>query len=655
MATDYLPEALVSCIADARRKTATTPPPSVRLQAGPAELWFEPESGWIRQIHVGNREVIRAIYGAVRDRNWRTVPVELRDLTLEQSSADSFNVRFVVDCLENEIHLVWQGLIVGTPDGIRFEFHGKAESSFLRNRIGLCVLIPVDGYAGQPCMVKHSDGAEESATFPNGISPHQPFYDIKAIRLNPTEAHALEVRFEGDVFEMEDQRNWTDASYKIYSTPLSRPLPAEVNQGDSVVQSVNVRFLTFPTAGSRIPLERTDQLTVDAPCVVDVDFEGLCSKPAVGLGFSKEVKCLGESASQRLRALKLDHIRVDCRLYEADWLEILTCADEQAQAAACGLHIAVYLSGDEESELRQLHRASANLASPIRLWLVFLRDAKTTPSIWVKRAREILSLNCPTAQFAAGTDINFAELNRERPEEDADWLPCCPMNPQLHACDNLTIIENLPAQTDVVRTVKTFSSQPLVVSPITLALRMNPKGSQPSHGPVVLPTDSRQSSLFAAGWTLGSFSALTASNPVHSLTYFETIGPRGIIDLADQATVFPVYHVFAALLELNLLAGVHIEDPKSRLRVSALAGVTSSGQSVVWVANHTSEVVRVRIESKLVYPSLLIKHLNEHSVIHASREPEAWWLASSVVVNRAGQAPSVDVPRFGLVRLEFVT
>lgn len=29
--------------------------------------------------------------------------------------------------------------------------------------------------------------------------------------------------FEGDVFEMEDQRNWTDASYKTYCTPWGCP------------------------------------------------------------------------------------------------------------------------------------------------------------------------------------------------------------------------------------------------------------------------------------------------------------------------------------------------------------------------------------------------------------------------------------------------
>ena len=30
---------------------------------------------------------------------------------------------------------------------------------------------------------------------------------------------------EGDTFEMEDQRNWSDASYKTYVRPLALPWP----------------------------------------------------------------------------------------------------------------------------------------------------------------------------------------------------------------------------------------------------------------------------------------------------------------------------------------------------------------------------------------------------------------------------------------------
>ena len=48
------------------------------------------------------------------------------------------------------------------------------------------------------------------------------------------------IRFEGDLWEMEDQRNWTDASYKTYSTPLRLPYPVEIHEGDRVWQRVTI-------------------------------------------------------------------------------------------------------------------------------------------------------------------------------------------------------------------------------------------------------------------------------------------------------------------------------------------------------------------------------------------------------------------------------
>ena len=37
---------------------------------------------------------------------------------------------------------------------------------------------------------------------------------------------------EGDTFEMEDQRNWTDASYKTYVRPLALPWPYTLRAGE---------------------------------------------------------------------------------------------------------------------------------------------------------------------------------------------------------------------------------------------------------------------------------------------------------------------------------------------------------------------------------------------------------------------------------------
>ncbi len=45
---------------------------------------------------------------------------------------------------------------------------------------------------------------------------------------------------EGDTFEMEDQRNWSDASYKTYVRPLARPWPYTLPKGVKVEQAVRL-------------------------------------------------------------------------------------------------------------------------------------------------------------------------------------------------------------------------------------------------------------------------------------------------------------------------------------------------------------------------------------------------------------------------------
>ena len=38
---------------------------------------------------------------------------------------------------------------------------------------------------------------------------------------------------EGDTWETEDHRNWTDASFKTYSRPLSLPYPYAIAKGET--------------------------------------------------------------------------------------------------------------------------------------------------------------------------------------------------------------------------------------------------------------------------------------------------------------------------------------------------------------------------------------------------------------------------------------
>jgi hypothetical protein len=103
--------------------------------------------------------------------------------------------------------------------------------------------------------------------------------------------------------------------------------------------------------------------------------------------------------------------------------------------------------------------------------------------------------------------------------------------------------------------------------------------------------------LFAAAWTLGSIKQL-AEGGAASVTYYETTGWRGIKEtdcgcpnpelfLSAPGVVFPVYHVFADIVDLKTadLITCSSGDP---LRVQGLA-LSIGGSVHLLVANLTAE------------------------------------------------------------------
>src|SRR5262245_3764397 len=116
---------------------------ALELRAGPLAMIFEPATRFLRQLLLGDHDVARAIYAAVRDDNWGTVPPLVSNLQ-SQIEKDSFQLSFEVSCRQGGIDYSWQGTITGEASGrIRYGFDGVARSDFLRNRIGLCILHPI--------------------------------------------------------------------------------------------------------------------------------------------------------------------------------------------------------------------------------------------------------------------------------------------------------------------------------------------------------------------------------------------------------------------------------------------------------------------------------------------------------------------------------
>ena len=92
---------------------------------------------------------------------------------------------------------------------------------------------------------------------------------------------------------MEDQRNWTDASYKTYSTPLRLPYPVEIHEGDRVWQRVTIEAeAAMPrSAGTGGPVRVTVDPSRGRPI------------PPIGLGVASHGEPLGDEDVALLRAL----------------------------------------------------------------------------------------------------------------------------------------------------------------------------------------------------------------------------------------------------------------------------------------------------------------------------------------------------------------
>ena len=599
------------------------PPEQLPLRAGPLRMVFE--AGDLRYVRLGEREILRRVYVAVRDRNWGTVPARLTGVQTRVET-DSFHITYEAEHQEREIDFRWRATISGDRQGsISFAMDGEAQSTFLRNRIGFCVLHPPGSYAGQRCVVTHPDGTTEEGVFPDLIAPHAPFLLIQAITYEAAPGCSAEVRFSGDVFEMEDQRNWTDASYKTFCTPLRLPFPVEVPVGTRVAQAVRL------TLAGDIPRAQSPQ--GEGAVQFTLAGSALGRLPRIGLGAAGDGHPLSTDELTRLRLLRPAHLRLDLVLSDPGYPARLRRVAGEARELGAGLEVGLHLSDAAGAELEALLAVLAEVNPDVHRWLVFDARTRLTGERLLRMAREVLGRYVPTAPVGGGTDAYFAELNRNRPPVAALDFVSYSINPQVHAFDNASLVETLEAQAQTVRSARSFSTGlPICVSPVTLRPRFNAVATGPEPPPVQgeLPwqVDPRQMSLFGAAWTAGSLKYLSEQN-VDSVTFYETGGWRGVMERAAGAlvperfhslpgAVFPLYHVLADAAEF-VGAEVLPTTSSNPLQVDGFA-LRLHGRQRLVLANMRNEQQEVVVAP--VAGEVLVRMLHETNVVEAMRAPE---------------------------------
>ena len=414
---------------------------------------------------------------------------------------------------------------------------------------------------------------------------------------------------------MEDQRNWTDASFKSYSRlPVVSARPEHLAAGKRLRQAVSV---------SATVRRGTPRIMPPAVPQVVIGDETAATMPEVGLAHADQAPPPAPGTAKLLARMTPAHLRADVHVQAEGWAERLGRARRQAQELCCPLEIAVFLETGIPAGLGQLVPALAPV--PVRRVLVYRAGAESTPGADVAAVREALAALPPDTPFGGGTDLHFAELNRSRPDMALMDEVAFPITPQVHAADEDSMVETAEGVRTVVRTARSFSAgRPVVVSPISLRPRFNPDEPDMPDGPTAARpanADPRQMSLFAACWALATMKAL-AEEGVHATTWFETIGPRGVIDFpAHPRLVFPVYHLLRDVCELGgapLLACSG--DP---LRAAAIA-VGRGDRTAVLVANLRPKpsAVEVRLPRRLWRSDLTIRRLNTMTAAAAMLSPE---------------------------------
>ena len=573
------------------------------LTAGP--LSVELDGGQLRYVKVHDIEVLRAVAFLVRDENWGTYTPAVSGLKIDQRP-DGFSVSYHAVCRRPGQEIAFDATIEGRASGeLEFKATARPKTDFLTARTGFVVLHPLKGVAGNEVEIEHVDGKHETARFPELVNPVQPFLDIRAMTHEFMPGVKASVRFEGDTWETEDHRNWSDASFKTYVRPLALPWPYTLKAGEPVTQSVKVTLSgTARKTGAKRSAKGVE-IKLGAKSKARLQQVGLAIPPEEIEHATKQLELLKRAAPGFLQC----HFdpRAKHGLRELYGYRVLC---EQA-GARCVLEVVTESVTDYVGELKRLAgmvqeaglRLAAIAVCPAGDLKSVLPGGPRPPAPPLDKLYSAARAAFRGVRLGGGMFSFFTELNRKRPPAkllDFVMNGTCPI---VHAADDRSVMETLEALPYQVSTARSFIDKTAYrIGPSGIGCRDNPHGKtytpNPNHARICLvKMDPRQRGLFGAAWTLG-YIATFARTDVESICLGAPTGPLGVIyrrtdyeqpyyDTLSAPAVYPAYHVIAGLARA---AGQPLVSAQSSdaAKVQCLA-IRGKAGTTLWAANLTSE------------------------------------------------------------------
>ncbi len=489
----------------------------------------------IQELHYKGTLVASSIRPAVRDINWNTAQSEDLKVT---NSKDPLRI-----CVNGEynsfgIAAFMEFSIVVQDNSFEISYKFIPRKDIRTNRTGLTFMIPSE-YSGSDATFTNSKGYTNTARLPKYVSPHQPILDICEINYNANN-QILNVKFQGDTFEMEDQRNWCDASFKIYSRELAAPFPYTLRAGTEVVQKIIIE-----ATSSKITSTPSDTVRCERkPLAGEPRLVGTI--PTIGVGATTQL-------SETFGTCKIGAYLPDSLLLElAEKYDLKPILNQAIKESGGGivpidLRIAVSSPSAASTIFKQVISSGLTVASlGIFDSLTHISDARH-----IVAARKIIEGQ--NVCVIGGTRGHFAEFNRNihKFQNLADQYQFS-LTPQMHVQEKRHITRSLRTLPKLIASAKDLiNSENLAIAPVTLRPRLNTVSTetdiidlQDSNGYgahlVAESDDPRQFSSWAATW-LCAYLIILGIHSVPKTICLEGNGARGVIPSSYMCDVLSFF------------------------------------------------------------------------------------------------------------------
>ena len=547
-------------------------PLEVALHAGPLSMTLR--GSRIVDVKVAGHEIWRGVAFLYRDPDWGT-PEPVFQHVAHAVEEEGFSLRLegyiptqpVIDLL-----LTMHGDAQGT---VKLQARAVPRGDVLANRIGLCLLHPMQAM-GRSLEVEHVDGRISRSIFPVRVPPWPPFTGVRAIRHEFTPGQWAQVRFQGDEFEFEDQRNNADASFKTYSRSNSMPRPYILRRGAAIEQSLTLRIEPAVALLDPEPAQARTVCLNECAEVVRMPQLGLAISPSDAQASPLVRAALADLAPSLL------HLTLSLVDQPVRWTGIAQLL------SVSGARLRLDLSaGITEASLVRLAMALGDAGIKPESVAVF---PGTPPNVTAARHA------FPGSAIGGGTPHFFAQFNRMEDVGLADFLSftVCPI---VHSADDTAPMAGLQSLPSLSATARArHPAQALRIGPSSLGARSSPLGNQPASSGMrrlaLARRDPRTRGLFGAAWLAGHV-AQAARASVEAVSVMSLRGDAGVLDETVDGGLLhhPAFFVLARLARLALSPTITVSCTRLVATLASMRGARAEWLSANLTAQKLDLIV----------------------------------------------------------------